>query len=507
MATEEIVKKKRVRNGHRTYVKRSLTDLDNLLEVFDGSQREKIGKIKRILEEKLPVLQNLDEEILGELDEEEEINKEIDESTDIRGSIFEGLEKIEIKFKDFDEERSEQSSEEGGDERSSVSPAASVNQQKQVTTKLPKLYMKKFNGDPKQWQQWWDSFSAAVHDNTVISNIDKFTYLRSLVESTAAYAIAGLQITSANYYTAIDILKERFAQKDLIINSHMECLLSLAKVGSMNEPHKVREIYDKIETNIRGLKALGINSDQYGTLLMPILLSKIPNELKLAISRVVKKDDWNLDNIMNAFKTELEAHERCVNSVVNLTQGANSSNRSQRNMPTTTSALFSNEVKAISCTYCKNAHPSVKCQVMTDINARKELLKRQGRCFACLKRGHMSRECINHIKCFICQKHHHASICNQSKSTRNSNSTSVADSQGGTSLNPAANDTVGTPTTTMYVDGKQTSILLQTGRAYISPVNNPGNTILARILLDSGSQRTYISQKLKSAPLLVEKIL
>ena len=40
-------------------------------------------------------------------------------------------------------------------------------------------------------------------------------------------AILGLQLTLANYDATLEVLKERFARKQIIINSHMESLLKL----------------------------------------------------------------------------------------------------------------------------------------------------------------------------------------------------------------------------------------------------------------------------------------
>ena len=54
-----------------------------------------------------------------------------------------------------------------------------------------------------------------------LSNIDKFNYLVSLVESSAADAITGL-MTSANYGEAIAILQKRFGNVQGIVNKHME---------------------------------------------------------------------------------------------------------------------------------------------------------------------------------------------------------------------------------------------------------------------------------------------
>ena len=48
----------------------------------------------------------------------------------------------------------------------------------------------------------------AVHYNSAIAAVETFTYLRSLVEESAARAISGLQLTSANYSAALEVLRK-----------------------------------------------------------------------------------------------------------------------------------------------------------------------------------------------------------------------------------------------------------------------------------------------------------
>jgi len=52
---------------------------------------------------------------------------------------------------------------------------------------------------------------------------------------------------------------------------------------------------------------LGVEGEQYGSLLVPVLLSKVPQELRLIISRKFDTGDWNLDELLKVFKTEVEA--------------------------------------------------------------------------------------------------------------------------------------------------------------------------------------------------------
>ena len=83
--------------------------------------------------------------------------------------------------------------------------------------KLPKLSLRKFNGDITKWASFWDSFDSAIHSNSSLSSVDKFNYLNSLLESTAAEFIAGLTLTAKSYEEAIAILK-RFRNTQLIVN-------------------------------------------------------------------------------------------------------------------------------------------------------------------------------------------------------------------------------------------------------------------------------------------------
>eukprot|EP00112_Aurelia_sp_Birch-Aquarium-sp1_P025255 Seg831.10 transcript_id=Seg831.10/GoldUCD/mRNA.D3Y31 product="hypothetical protein" protein_id=Seg831.10/GoldUCD/D3Y31 len=154
--------------------------------------------------------------------------------------------------------------------------------------KLPKLQLPKYLGDPKRWQEWWD-FYQVIHENTTLSDVNKFRHLKSLLEGPAAAVIAGIPASNANYLEAIDLLQNRFAQKQIIINAHMEALRNLKQVSSERDVKALRKLYDSIETNVRSLKSLGVDFTQYGVLLIPMLMTKIPEEICLIITRLTKK--------------------------------------------------------------------------------------------------------------------------------------------------------------------------------------------------------------------------
>lgn len=73
--------------------------------------------------------------------------------------------------------------------------------------KLPKLTMRTFDGDLTSWVTFWDSFD---HENRDLSDVDKFNYLRSLLEKGAYDVISGLTLSADNYIEAITLLKKRY---------------------------------------------------------------------------------------------------------------------------------------------------------------------------------------------------------------------------------------------------------------------------------------------------------
>lgn len=101
--------------------------------------------------------------------------------------------------------------------------------------KLPKLTIKKFNGDLTKWVTLWDSFDSSIYSHPSLLNVDRFNYLNSFLESTAAESIAGLTLTSAKYEEAILTLKRRFGNTQLIAHKHMDTLLNLPAVSSHHD--------------------------------------------------------------------------------------------------------------------------------------------------------------------------------------------------------------------------------------------------------------------------------
>ncbi|GFT71577.1 reverse transcriptase domain-containing protein [Trichonephila clavipes] len=102
----------------------------------------------------------------------------------------------------------------------------------------------------------------------------------------------------------------------MLINAHLSNLLNLTPVRNPTDIVGLRNLYDRVETQIRSLESLGIKGESYSNLLTPILLKQIPSELILEFNRS-QNDEGEFrnreaevsdeENIDNDIMSELEA--------------------------------------------------------------------------------------------------------------------------------------------------------------------------------------------------------
>ena len=98
-------------------------------------------------------------------------------------------------------------------------------------------------------------------------------------------------------------------------------------------------------------------------------MEKLPTNLRLIISRCIDKQEWDLDVILRAFGSEIEARERGKLIGKNSSESAMTPVKSNfgrfvkgRSAPSTASAvIIQSGEKSVSCTYCRQKHPSARC--------------------------------------------------------------------------------------------------------------------------------------------------
>ena len=134
----------------------------------------------------------------------------------------------------------------------------------------------------------------------------------------------------------------------------------------------------------------------------------------------------------------------------------------------------------------------IHARSFTSIDARKHILRQEGRCFSCLKKGHVSHMCRQNRKCSQCGGKHHLSICfNHEDSSKANEECQSSPEQGSMPLNPKAEPY---RSSALFVDASGT-ILLQTARAMCFNYENERKRVELRFAFDSGSQRSYVTER------------
>ena len=217
-----LAKKRKVRGGHKAYLKRAI---GNTRICLDSQPPDVLSlrQNKLLLEEKLKTIKDIDDQILELVDDEEEIEKEIDDAGLFRENVRTTLLEIEEKLKSLEIREITESRTTHGGANTATHGGASF-------TKLPRLQLRKYYGKPHKWQEFWDSFKASVDSNPSLSNCLKLEYLKAQCEGEAYQSVAGLELTDHNYEIAIDLLKRRFGQRQIILNSHVDTLLKVNPV-------------------------------------------------------------------------------------------------------------------------------------------------------------------------------------------------------------------------------------------------------------------------------------
>ncbi|GBN99327.1 hypothetical protein AVEN_212765-1, partial [Araneus ventricosus] len=183
--------------------------------------------------------------------------------------------------------------------------------------KLPKLELRKFDCDVKEWLYFWSQFEK-IHDDSSVEDSDKFQYLlQSTVEgSRAREVIESFPPTGDNYPKAIDCLKTRFGRNDLQVEVYVRELLKLVlkKANSNFCSNNLCALYDNLEQQIRALETLGVTTDKSAALLYPLVESCMPEYFLGAWQRNSNFDlgsysKKRLDTLLKFLKTEVESGE------------------------------------------------------------------------------------------------------------------------------------------------------------------------------------------------------
>ncbi|XP_057379667.1 uncharacterized protein LOC130701905 [Daphnia carinata] len=294
------------RAGNRGAVTRLIPKIQSIIDDQTMDKDQKVHELeKKLLDlhNKIKIIENLDNEIQDVIDEND-LETEINASSTANSITYDARDAAEFVLMKLKQEIS--------NEQAAMAAAATVeNPVAQAppfiaisdSSNLPKFDLPYFDGNILLWRSFWDVFEVEVDAKTKYSDATKFNFLNSRLMGEAKALLAGLTPTNFNYPKAVDLLKQRYGQPHKIIMAHMRALVALAKPA--HDRNSLRAFADNLESNIRGLEALGKGIDTYEDLLVCILLDKLSAEVRRNLTRQHGAIEWTLDDLRVALKREI----------------------------------------------------------------------------------------------------------------------------------------------------------------------------------------------------------
>ncbi|XP_053691419.1 uncharacterized protein LOC128739943 [Sabethes cyaneus] len=291
-------------------------------------------------------------------------------------------------------------------------------------------------------------------------------------------------------------------------------------VGDPESANGLMDLADEFEKHVKILDSLETKAQHWDSVLVELLFSRMDiNTQGLWENRRDKTKRPSYDDLLEY----LHEHSRTLQSLklsqsaISFTEAKTSKSRPVVNYPA------SEQIPK--CIACKQNHYLFQCEffrAQTPMQ-RLELVKRSNLCINCLKASHLSRNCSS-VSCKYCQKKHHTLLhlspvptliatevpslmqATQSSSPQQNLHSAVASVDHVVSMTPpsvhapypASSGTLAPLSTACQTVAPATlsesTVILYT--ALVKVRDNSGQFQLARALLDSGSQSSFVSESL-----------
>ncbi|KAG0416433.1 hypothetical protein HPB47_006420 [Ixodes persulcatus] len=256
----------------------------------------------------------------------------------------------------------------------------------------------------------------------------------------------------------------------------MSRLMVTRAVHESRNVERLMSLYDQIETGVCSLEALGLEEKSYGVLLLTVLRKPIPADIGLEYSRKVNTQSGNRENGLRGFLSffkgcNLQLRARYVGGATVTVQRDPELHRRRRS-PEKPNA--DNR-----CVFCRTTdHGPDGCASGMSLEDRRAILQQENRCFRCTKKRalvtSMQRRQMAEM-CAVWRTTRHRHVQSQRDKTR------YASRKGRSDHSREGGDNTTGPS--------KNQVLLQTAHVWAEGLQ--GRTLL-RLLLDCGSQRTFV---------------
>ncbi|XP_063822359.1 defective in tip formation protein A-like isoform X1 [Ostrinia nubilalis] len=368
---------------------------------------------------------------------------------------------------------------------------------------LPKIDLPIFHGNYQHWLKFRDTFISLIHSRQDMDNINKLHYLHASLKGSALLIIDNLDFKADNYEAAWKLLCNRYDNKRLLVNNHVQALFNIERMQKESFT-SIRHLIDVTNKNLRALASLDQPTQHWDTLVIHMISEKLDSvtyrvweehrntlsdspSLKIFIQFLSNRADL-LETIQE--KGNMHNNNSYKQNTYFLTQNTNNNKNStypNNNKSNNNQNIKSNQnnynQKSFKCSLCNESHYLFNCETFRSLSVEERIKKAKETkvCLNCLRPGHYEIKCTL-VPCRYCKKRHNTLLHLHEPEPTPITAIPV-------NVNHFANDSNGLTQFTTPAH-----VLLST--AIVRVLDGSGAAHSARLLLDNGSTANIVTQSL-----------
>lgn len=298
---------------------------------------------------------------------------------------------------------------------SSTAPA-NASQTNQARPRLPKIDLFQFDGDIENFTTFHETFCSLVHNQTTISNIDKFHYLLSCTKGSALSIVKSIPITSSNYEVVWQSLLDKYKDNRTLLGIYLDKMLSFPILKS-ESPANLNNFIETFDHSYRAINALQIDNLPSYLFCHIALRALDANTRKTFEMSIDQKAIPTYEQLMNHIQKQVKVLEHSQSSNTTYSKINNIPNKNaastnvNQNVNKRSSELnnrrayvqSSQSTDNYSCLHCGQYHMIFRCPQFRELPPAQRLTRAEHLrlCLNCLKPNHVSANCQSKFKCFF----------------------------------------------------------------------------------------------------------
>lgn len=368
--------------------------------------------------------------------------------------------------------------------------------------KLPRIQIPVFSGVYEEWPAFQDMYETLIHNNAALSNVQRLHYLKTSLSGEAESLLKHVQVTGDNYEPSWTMLKSRYGNKRIIVNSLLKRLFMQKKIINQSA-NQIKSLLDTTTECINSLKNMKIRTDSWDPLIIFLVVQKLDPETHRDWEEFAYKEDTEDLPTWEDLSKFLQSKFRTIELI------STSKEKTVRPREYTAMHVATFPTKPRICSICNDDHTLSHCKEFTKMTPeeRSEYVKNTNLCFNCLAPGHSVSRCRLNMSCRLCHRRHHTLVHQSSRMTPPNQPDNLQGNHAQLEDHEHEKEDFTEPTLEIasHYASNTTSALLATALVTVKDEN--GHTTVLRALIDHGSQATFITEraaqtlKLKRTPI------